>query len=142
MDVNQALRGAGLRSTRPRQAVLGVLWGSGISLTPAELAARPEIESVDRVTVYRCLAALHAAGLVHSVVGMDGAVRYRAHDLHQRGCPGGHPHFLCKVCNGMWCLPDQGLPRVEVPSGASVDGKQLVMHGACAACRAAVERTP
>ncbi len=134
MDSAARLAAAGLRATRPRERVLALLLGADHPLTPAELSTHPDARDIDRVTVYRSLAALHGAGLVHVVCGVDGVSRYRAHEPAEGGCPGGHPHFLCTRCGGMWCLPEQGLPRVEVPVGASVEGKQLVVHGACARC--------
>ena len=137
MDVAERLSQAGLRSTRPRHAVLGALLAAEHPLAPAELAAHPLVTDIDRVTVYRCLSALQAVGLVHVVCGVDGVSRYRAHERDSGGCPGDHPHFLCTTCGGMLCLPQQRLPRVEVPEGARVDGKQLVVHGVCRACGAA-----
>ncbi|HTX73064.1 MAG TPA: hypothetical protein VMC79_09590 [Rectinemataceae bacterium] len=50
------------------------------------------------------------------------------------GCPGGHPHFLCTNCGIMSCLLDQEMPRVRVPEGSLVRGKQLLVYGLCAAC--------
>jgi Fur family ferric uptake transcriptional regulator/Fur family zinc uptake transcriptional regulator len=58
------------------------------------------------------------------------------HDPFRPGCPGNHPHFLCRVCGRMSCLSEQTLPRVEVPEGAEVEGKQLLVFGVCAECRA------
>jgi Fur family ferric uptake transcriptional regulator len=135
MDAELLLRRAGLRVTGPRRAVLEVLLGTEHALTPADLAAHPGVGEVDRVTVYRCLTALTAGGLAHMVSGVDGVSRYRAHDRQGIGCPGDHPHFLCTTCGGMWCLPGQRLPFVEVPEGARVDGKQLVVHGRCETCQ-------
>lgn len=134
MGTESTLRRAGLRVTAARRAVLELLLEADHALSSPDIAAHPSLRGIDRVTVYRSVATLCAAGLAHGVSGVDGVCRYRAHDRDGEGCPGDHPHFLCTDCGGMWCLPDQRLPFVEVPAGARVDGKQLVVHGRCAAC--------
>ena len=101
-------------------------------MTPAEVAL--QLTDVDRVTVYRTLGTLNDAHLLHAVTGTDGVGRFQAHDLSGPGCPGDHPHFLCTVCGAMRCLHDQHLPWVQVPEGATVEGKQFVVYGRCAAC--------
>jgi Fur family ferric uptake transcriptional regulator len=134
MELRSLLAQRGLRRTRVREAVLGCLMKAARPLAPSELSADPALEGFDRVSVYRSLAALQSAGLVHGVCGVDGVSRYRAHGSGESGCPGGHPHFLCTGCGGMWCLAEQGLPHVQVPPGVTVHGKQLVVHGRCARC--------
>lgn len=91
---------------------------------------------MDRVTIYRTLSTLKEAGIVHSVQGIDGVWRYRAHDPDQGGCPGNHPHFICLSCKTMLCLNGQKLPNVSVPEGFSVTGKRLLVYGLCRECRA------
>jgi Fe2+ or Zn2+ uptake regulation protein len=132
MDPRGLLRAAGLRRTVARERILARLLATPRALCPTDLlggAAAP-----DRVTVYRTLAALQAAGLAHAVCGTDGIVRYQAHDPGVAGCPGGHAHFQCRACGGVWCLPDQPLSHVTVPAGARVEGKQYVVFGRCPAC--------
>jgi Fur family ferric uptake transcriptional regulator len=135
MGAEELLRGAGLRATGPRCAVLALLREADRALTPADITAHPSLAGVDRVSVYRSLSALTAAGLAHCVNGVDGVGRYRAHERGGDGCPGDLPHFLCTTCGAMLCLPEQRMPWVEVPRGASVEGKQLLVYGRCAACQ-------
>ncbi len=137
MSSKELLRRAGLRATEPRCAVLAVLLEADHALSPAEIAGRPSLQGIDRVSVYRSLGAISAAGLAHGVSGPDGVTRYRAHQPGAEGCPGDHPHFFCTACGGMWCLPAQRLPFVQVPPGASVTSKQLVVNGRCGGCQPA-----
>lgn len=132
MDPRGLLRAAGLRRTPAREWILARLLAAPRALAPADLLR--EDPAPDRVTIYRTLAALHAAGLAHAVLGTDGVSRYQVHAPGGERCPGGHAHFECRACGGVWCLPDQPLPRVEVPAGARVAGKQLVIYGCCPAC--------
>jgi len=103
-------------------------------LTHQEIATRPEADEFDRVTLYRTLATLERAGLLHRVQGTDGSWRFCFHAQEQVECPGDHPHFLCLSCGEMSCLTGQPLPWVSVPEKARVLGKQLVVHGHCARC--------
>lgn len=126
------LERAGLRRTELRLLLLSTLLGAGPSLSHRELVDR--LAGLDRVTVYRNLKLLQKAGLVHGVQGVDGVRRYIVNPSGKPGCPGGHPHFLCLGCGEMSCLSGQELPRVSVPKGAEVRGKQLLVYGLCASC--------
>ncbi len=132
----ELLRGAGLRCTPARDAVLGVLARRGRPLAHREILDARGLAGLDRVTLYRTLAALLAAGLVHRVQDAEGIWRFCAHVRRGRHCPANHPHFQCTRCGRMRCLADQALPRVTVRSRERVTGKQLVVYGLCAACAA------
>lgn len=135
-DLRSRLRAVGLRATPGRIRALGVLEAAGRPLTHAELAASPPLADLDAITLYRMLDAFAERGLAHRVQGTDGVWRTAAQPRDQAGCPGNHPHFLCLSCGTMICLPDQPLPRVDVPAGATVSGRHLVAFGRCGACEA------
>ena len=135
MTEREFLEEVGLRPTEIRLDVLRLLFNEGRPLSHGEVQERLK-EGTDRVTLYRTLSSLERVGLVHRVLGIDGAWRFCAHRPDHPGCPGNHPHFLCLDCGLMVCLPDQPLPRVDVPPGYFVAGKQLVVYGRCPACEA------
>jgi len=137
MNPPELLRKAGLRCTKARESLLALLIEATRPLSHQEIADLPGAQHLDRVTIYRALAALEEAGLVHRVRGMDAIWRYRGHDANPEGCPGNHSHFLCLLCNAMFCLSDEPLPWVAVPKGAQVKGKQLVVYGNCPDCTSA-----
>lgn len=128
------LKQAGLRRTPTRVAVLARVEEQGRPLTHAELLADPALAGVDAITLYRTLATLEEARLVHRVVGLDGVWRYCAQPRDTAGCPANHVHFWCSVCGAMACLLDQPMPRVAVPAGAEVHARYFLVHGRCAAC--------
>lgn len=136
MSSGQLLRRAGLRRTVARRAVLEILDQAEHPLTHHEIADRPEVRRIDRVTLYRTLATLQHAGLLHRVQGVDSVWRFCSHRPQPGKCGGNHIHFLCLDCRQMGCLPEQHLPWVEAPTGAEVFGKQLVVYGRCAPCSA------
>ena len=137
MKPAELLRSAGLRCTKARESLLTLLCEAMRPLSHQDITTLPGAQHLDRVTIYRTLAALEEAGLVHRVRGMDAVWRYRGHNVKPDGCPGNHSHFLCLSCNVMYCLDDEPLPRVAVPKGAEVKGKQLVVYGNCPDCASA-----
>ena len=140
LSAAQLLRSAGLRRTIARRVVLDVLNRVDRPLSHQEIASAPEIRNLDRVTLYRTLTTLQKAGLLHRVHGLDGVWRFRGHRTPGGKCGGNHIHFLCMECNQMFCLPEQPLPWVKEPEGAEIVGKQLVVYGRCAECRARADR--
>jgi Fur family ferric uptake transcriptional regulator/Fur family zinc uptake transcriptional regulator len=126
------LRTAGLRVTVNRVDILKFLMEAGRPLSHAEI--QDAMPSLDRVTLYRTLARFVSKDVAHQVQGPDGAWRFCAHEPLTERCPGNHPHFLCSSCGKMFCLTGHRLPRVEVPGGFIVDGKQFVVYGKCAQC--------
>lgn len=126
------LKSAKLKVTPPRITVLGFLLEAGRPMSHTEI--HEQAPEMDRVTLYRTLTAFVEANLAHQVQGLDGMWRFCAHRRGESGRPGNHPHFLCAVCGRMTCLLDQAMPRVEVPEGCNVNGKQLVAYGTCADC--------
>lgn len=126
------LEEAGLRTTKVRLDVLTAILGAGRALSHRELADM--LGDLDRITVYRNLKLLKEAGLVHGVQGIDGILRYVVNPVGKKGCPGGHPHFLCLGCGAMSCLAGQALPRISVPKGCEVKGKQFLVYGLCPSC--------
>jgi Fur family ferric uptake transcriptional regulator/Fur family zinc uptake transcriptional regulator len=126
------LKSAGLKMTPPRLDVLKRLTEARRPMSHAELQdAMPEM---DRVTLYRTLFTFVEADIAHQVQGLDGTWRFCSHVRGSVGCPGNHPHFLCVSCGMMMCLTDQELPRVQIPEGYTVQGKQLVAYGKCPEC--------
>ena len=150
MDIESSLREAGLRVTKQRVAVLKLLIDKGSPLSHNEISQLLD-EPLDKVTLYRVLETLLEAELVHHVQGLDGVWRFCAHEYVKAGsaeerqhykrvdcgrifCLTDHPHFQCVECGKMFCLTDQRMPRVDVPDGVTVEGKQFVVYGRCGEC--------
>ena len=138
MIVEEMLSKAKLRATHQRKVVLSLLIEKASPLSHSEISSMLT-EPLDKVTLYRTLQTMKASGIVHQVQGLDGVWRFCAHDPELKGCPGDHPHFLCLHCGKMICLTGQRLPRVEVPEGMTVEGKQFVVYGYYSECRPETE---
>lgn len=136
------LRAAGLRRTPARIAVLAKIDAVRRPVSHGELSDFPDLAQVDEITLYRTLATRMKSGLVHAVMGVDGAWRYCSQPSNGAGRPGNHAHFLCTSCRSMTCLNGQPMPRAEVLPGAKVRGRHFLLYGQCAVCLARSEARP
>lgn len=134
MEPAALLRTRGVRPTPLRKEALALLFAAGVPLSLKTLSERFQGKPPDRVSLYRTLTLLELKGIVHKVLGADGAWRYCAHPPEESGCPGNHAHFLCLECGAMICLQDQPLPVLTLPDGCVVEGKQLLAYGLCREC--------
>lgn len=129
----ELLRGAKLRRTRGRTAILAVLAEAERPLTQEEIAARLAETPLDRVTIYRALESFVKADLVHKTFAHDNVWHFElAHRCTQRQC---HPHFCCRSCGAMHCLPEVHLPLAQVGRrGFVVQRQQVRLEGLCRTC--------
>ncbi|WP_369052071.1 Fur family transcriptional regulator [Kineococcus terrestris] len=140
----ERLRARGLRATRPRAVVLGVLDGAAATAEHLAVAqvvdrARRELPAVSVQAVYDCLDALTRAGLARRIEPAGHPARYEArvgdnhHHLVCRGC-GRTADVDCTVGAAPCLLPDLGAPGL--PAGFTVDEAEVVFWGRCADCAA------
>ncbi|GFK94637.1 Transcriptional regulator PerR [Fundidesulfovibrio magnetotacticus] len=128
-DAARLLAASELRATPRRLRVLQAVLDAEEALAPPALLAALRREApMDKVTLYRCLEALHHAGLIQRHDAGDGSVRYCA------GGPGHpeHHHFHCLRCRRLLCL-EPGTVRVgvDLPGVVHVDVR---LEGVCPAC--------
>ena len=136
LSPSELLRRKGMKVTDTRLQVLKLFFEKQEPLSHAAilkhfagLGQKP-----DRVTLYRVLSAFSNAQILHEVQEIYGPVRFCLHEPFIDECAGNHPHFLCRECKRMMCLHGQSLPRVNVPEGTLVEGKQLLIFGLCPQC--------
>ncbi len=122
------VRGAGLRCTTARLAVLEHLLAATGPQTHAEVSDGLDHRGFDRATIYRNLMELTEAKLVTRVDLGDHVWRFEAKrhgggDGHGHG--GDHPHFVCTSCGEVSCLDDVNVaitPRPGVKKPAAGEG--------------------
>ena len=100
------LRDAAVRVTASRVKVLSALLGARCALSHQDMQDR--FIDMDRVTLYRALDCLTAAGLLHKITGDDRVSRYsagaeRSGAAHQP-VQHEHGHFKCTRCTKVFCL--------------------------------------
>jgi Fur family ferric uptake transcriptional regulator len=139
VTVEERLRAAGLRLTRPRVAVLGVLDDARPDrrhLLVSEIAAgaRDRAGDVSTQAVYDVLEVLVGAALVRRVETAGSAARYEAR------VGDNHHHLVCRSCGGtvdVDCVVGEAacLDPSET-HGFVVDEAEVVFWGLCPACAA------
>jgi len=127
---NEKLATSGFRLTPQRQQVYDVLLARRDHPTAEEvfIRAKKAMPEISHATVYNCLDALVACGLVRQLRLERGAARF---------CPNmeEHCHFLCDACGKVFDvnLPEDGtlLPK---PTGFKISRYDIAVHGLCAEC--------
>jgi Fur family transcriptional regulator, ferric uptake regulator len=132
-----ALKRRGLRNGGARRSVIELLAEQDCCLTAQEIfdRLRTSGRTVGIASVYRVLELLGSEGLVQRIDLGSGISRY------EPMLSGGdhHHHLVCDRCGKVEAFEDDdletALERLEETSGYAVAGHDVVLHGACAACR-------
>ena len=134
IDAEAMLRGASLRVTRPRVAVLEAVHEHPHSDTDAVLRfVRAGLGEVSTQAVYDVLRALTAAGLVRRIEPAGSVPRYESR------VGDNHHHLVCRTCGGITDVDCAvGYTPCLTPSdghGYSIDEAEVVYWGICQHCR-------
>ena len=127
----------GLKWTKQRKSVYGVLWETAEPLSAIQIYNRVEKQNDGEEyavsTIYRILAAFEERGLVEKSTWMgDGTVLY---ELNR----GGHTHYaVCLECHRR--IPLQNCPFAHIhmekdTDGFTVTGHKLELYGYCKDCQ-------
>lgn len=133
MDYEQMLRGAALRVTRPRLAVLGAVYDIPHADTDSIIGAvRKDLPTVSHQAVYDCLHALTAAGLVRRIQPTGSVARYESR------VGDNHHHIVCRTCGA---IADVDCAVGEAPClhaaddhGFTIDEAEVIYWGTCPDC--------
>jgi len=137
-EYRETLRGAGLRATAPRVAVLRHVSLSVSPLSHGDVADALSSEGVDRATVYRNLIDLTEAGLLHRADLGDHVWRFTVPNRRHAPQRPDHPHFICNNCGAVECLPEDAVAvrtHRRTPLALRQSGLQIQIRGLCDDCR-------
>ncbi|GAB1692109.1 fur family transcriptional regulator FurA1 [Krasilnikovia sp. M28-CT-15] len=132
-DADAMLRGAALRVTRPRLAVLTAVHGHPHADTETIIrAVRGELGEVSTQAVYDVLRALTVARLVRRIEPAGSVPRYESR------VGDNHHHVVCRSCGD---IADVDCAVGETPCltasddhGFAIDEAEVVYWGVCPAC--------
>jgi Fur family ferric uptake transcriptional regulator len=132
-DLEQMLRGADLRVTRPRVAVLTAVHAHPHADTDSVIGVvRRELPSVSHQAVYDVLRALTTAGLVRRIQPSGSVARYEAR------VGDNHHHLVCRSCGA---IVDVDCAVGEAPcltasdqAGYTIDEAEVIYWGRCPTC--------
>lgn len=133
-ELQEMLRGAGLRSTAARMSVLQMLRKAKSPMSHAELAAELMPLGFDKATIFRNLADLSDAGLVLRHELGDHVWRFELLDP-QHAENGAHPHFVCVECGNVTCLGSLNLtPKLKTVNDQIGRVTEVLLRGHCKNC--------
>jgi Fe2+ or Zn2+ uptake regulation protein len=127
------LRGAALRVTRPRVAVLSAVHEHPHADTTSIISAvRDDLADVSHQAVYDVLRALTASGLVRCIEPPGSVARYEAR------VGDNHHHIVCRSCGAIADVDCAvGTAPCLTPSddhGFTIDEAEVVYRGLCPDC--------
>ena len=132
-DYERMLRGAALRVTRPRVAVLSAVHDHPHADTTSIIAAvRDDLADVSHQAVYDVLRALTAAGLVRCIEPPGSVARYEAR------VGDNHHHVVCRSCGAIAdvdCVVGT-MPCLTASDdhGFAIDEAEVIYWGLCPDC--------
>lgn len=136
-ELEQLLRGATLRVTRPRLAVLEAVHDLPHADTDAIIdATRNRLGDVSHQAVYDVLRALTSAGLVRRIQPSGSVARYESR------VGDNHHHVVCRSCG---VIADVDCAVGEIPcltaaddNGFIIDEAEVIYWGSCPDCTAQI----
>jgi Fur family transcriptional regulator, stress-responsive regulator len=133
LGFQQMLRGAALRVTRPRLAVLAAVHAHPHADTDSIIGAvRRELPDVSHQAVYDVLRALTAAGLVRRIQPSGSVARYESR------VGDNHHHVVCRSCGVIadvdCAVGDTPCLTASDDRGFSIDEAEVVYWGLCSNC--------
>ncbi|HTN76750.1 MAG TPA: transcriptional repressor [Pirellulaceae bacterium] len=136
-SARELLRGASLRCTTCRVAVLQHLSKATGPQSHADVADILVPEGFDKSTIYRCLVEMAEAGIVmrHDLGDHVWRFEFRRGENHE-SCE--HAHFMCTVCGKVECLADVEVvisPTSQSHSNLNSQVTEILLKGHCTACQ-------
>ena len=140
-DLEVQLRGASLRVTRPRVAVLAAVHDHPHADTDSLIGlVRATGADVSHQAVYDVLRALTDTGLVRRIQPTGSVARYEAR------VGDNHHHAVCRTCGAIvdvdCAVGDAPCLAPSDDTGYQLDEAEVIWWGRCPACSAAADRQP
>jgi Fe2+ or Zn2+ uptake regulation protein len=137
LDVEQLLRGAALRVTRPRVAVLTAVYEHPHADTDSIICvAREDLGEVSHQAVYDVLRALTAAGLVRRIQPSGSVARYESR------VGDNHHHVVCRSCGSVadvdCAVGTTPCLTASDDHGFAIDEAEVTYWGLCLDCSTAL----
>ncbi|MCV6630716.1 MAG: transcriptional repressor [Flavobacteriaceae bacterium] len=121
-----------LRKTKSLDLLLKEFDATTKAISVVELVDRLML-SVNKSTIYRALDKLEKEGILHSFLDQNGIKWYaKCHGCSASKHTDVHPHFQCKNCGEVECLPiNYSLPGLN---NYKVESTSILLTGLCAQC--------
>ena len=138
MDIDAArelLRKHDLRVTSARLDLLVALSEQTRPLSHGEILELMPSDAGDPATIYRNLVRFAAVGLLRVLEHSGGMDRYELRE-GEEGQLAAHPHFVCRGCGDVSCLPQGLVGPIEArgPWRRSLRDAEIELQGLCPKC--------
>ena len=135
-DIGTTLQDAGLSRTSQRVAVLSALVHAYLPLSVKDILDLIGLDCrINKVTVYRILDSLKTAAIIREIPTDHGEKFYEMACRHNPL----HPHFYCRVCRHLSCLPAAGITEEWLkrfhPGKESIESVVVNLSGVCKGCQ-------
>jgi Fur family ferric uptake transcriptional regulator len=132
-EVEQLLRGAALRVTRPRVAVLSAVYAHPHADTDQLIGlARADLGEVSHQAVYDVLRALTVTGLIRRIEPAGSVARYESR------VGDNHHHVVCRSCGTLadvdCAVGDTPCLTASDDRGFAIDEAEVIYWGRCPTC--------
>lgn len=135
-EFGSILKANSLKVTQPRLRVLQIVSEKNTAISQPELEKILGSE-IDRVTLYRILSSFEDKGILHKVFDLNGTATYAicstkcsSHHHHDQ-----HVHFICSLCNSVFCLDEIAIPKINLPPNFSLHEIAINAVGICDSCQ-------
>jgi Fur family ferric uptake transcriptional regulator len=140
-QLEDLLRHAGLRVTRPRVAVLAAVYDRPHADTESIIrGVRADLGDVSHQAVYDVLRVLTAARLVRRIEPAGSVARYESRVADN------HHHLVCRSCGAIedvdCAVGDTPCLTASTAHGYSIDEAEVVYWGVCPTCSTADSSVP
>ncbi|WP_158265129.1 Fur family transcriptional regulator [Blastopirellula marina] len=134
-NARSLLRGAGLRCTAARIAVIQSLSDSESPLSMNNVIDDLSEFGFDKSTIYRTLIDLEQASLV-AMLELGNSSRRFELTVFSESSLETHPHFLCTECGKLICLPGFHVNVTPDDTASDLPGEltEVLLKGRCADC--------
>jgi len=131
--IESILKNKNLSVTDIRRQILLMLNRPNAAFSQKEIEEEleKEMDSVDRVTVYRNIKTLLEHKIIHPIVVEPQQIKYK---LIGESKSGEHPHFYCQKCEKVVCMPQYKFDKSQIPDGFQIESSQITIEGLCAKC--------
>lgn len=121
-----------IRKTKSVKALLDIFKQSNDAWSVVDLVDKLS-DQMNKTTVYRILERFEDEGILHSFNGKNGIKWYaKCKTCSEHGHSDKHPHFQCKDCGKVECLPvEYDIPDL---SNYKIDTIQVILSGQCSDC--------
>tara|TARA_B100001175_G_scaffold282466_1_gene261594 strand:- start:485 stop:928 length:444 start_codon:yes stop_codon:yes gene_type:complete len=126
----------GISRTKFRTDLLSLFYTTKVSLSIDDILKYFH-NSINKVTVYRCLDSFEEKGLIHKVPDSNNLKRYSL--CNEEECSASshnhnHGHFICYSCKQTFCIEDIKSPDITSLKGFYVQELKLTLEGYCKDC--------